>query len=102
MAGLGLGFWRTSWWPSSCDHLPLYRQVEIFAREGVTLQTSTLSGWVGATAAALMPLVDLLRREVIGNTAVLHGDDTPVPILAPGMSNRFQRRPPFRVQSRPL
>ena len=66
------------------DHLPLYRQAEIFAREGVTLQTSTLSGWVGATVAALMPLVDLLRREVIGNAAVLHGDDTPVPILAPG------------------
>ena len=66
------------------DHLPLYRQAEIFAREGVILQTSTLSGWVGATAAALMPLVDLLRREVIGHAAVLHGDDTPVPILAPG------------------
>ena len=39
---------------------------------------------MGATAAALMPLVDLLRHEVIGNAAVLHGDDTPVPILAPG------------------
>ena len=66
------------------DHLPLYRQAEIFAREGVILQTSTLSGWVGAAVAALMPLVDLLRREVIANAAVLHGDDTPVPILAPG------------------
>jgi transposase len=66
------------------DHLPLYRQAEIFAREGVTLETSTLSGWVGATAAALMPLVDLLRRNVIAGSDVLHGDDTPVPILAPG------------------
>lgn len=66
------------------DHLPLYRQAEIYAREGVTLETSTLSGWVGATAAALMPLVDLLRRDVIAGSAVLHGDDTPVPILAPG------------------
>ena len=66
------------------DHLPLYRQAEIFAREGVTLETSTLSGWVGATAAALMPLVELLRRDVIAGSAVLHGDDTPVPILAPG------------------
>src|SRR5256885_4456427 len=35
------------------DYLPLYRQAEIFAREGVNLETSTLSGWVGATAAAL-------------------------------------------------
>ena len=66
------------------DHLPLYRQAEIYAREGVTLETSTLSGWVGATAAALMPLVDLLRREVIAGSTVLHGDDTPVPVLAPG------------------
>ena len=66
------------------DHLPLYRQAEIFAREGVMLETSTLSGWVGATAAALMPLVDLLRRDVITGSDVLHGDDTPVPILAPG------------------
>jgi transposase len=39
------------------DHLPLYRQAEIFAREGVRLETSTLSGWVGASAAALQPLV---------------------------------------------
>ena len=50
----------------------------------MTLETSTLSGWVGATAAALMPLVDLLRRDGIAGSAVLHGDDTPVPILAPG------------------
>jgi len=35
------------------DHLPLYRQAEIFARDGVKLETSTLCGWVGATAAAL-------------------------------------------------
>ena len=66
------------------DHLPLYRQAEIYAREGVELRTSTLSGWVGATAAALKPLVDLLREEVIAGSDVLHGDDTTVPILAPG------------------
>ena len=65
------------------DHLPLYRQAEIYARDGVTLETSTLSGWVGATAAALAPLVEALRRDVIGSD-VLHGDDTPVPVLAPG------------------
>lgn len=66
------------------DHLPLYRQAEIYARDGVTLQTSTLSGWMGATAAALAPLADLLRTEVIAGSDVLHGDDTTVPILAPG------------------
>jgi transposase len=65
------------------DHLPLYRQAEIFAREGVGLETSTLSGWVGATAAALNPLVDALAAEVMGSDT-LHVDDTPVPVLAPG------------------
>jgi len=65
------------------DHLPLYRQAEIYAREGVTLETSTLSGWVGATAAAVAPLLDALRRDVMASE-VLHGDDTPVPVLAPG------------------
>jgi len=65
------------------DHLPLYRQAEIFAREGVNLETSTLSGWVGATAAALQPLIDALAGEVMASDA-LHVDDTPVPVLAPG------------------
>ena len=65
------------------DHLPLYRQAEIFARDAVSLETSTLCGWVGATAAALKPLVDALATDVLaGNT--LHVDDTPVPVLAPG------------------
>jgi transposase len=65
------------------DHLPLYRQAEIYARGGVSLETSTLSGWVGATAAALTPLVDALAAEII-RSDTLHVDDTPVPVLAPG------------------
>lgn len=65
------------------DHLPLYRQAEIYARDGVGLETSTLSGWVGATTAALTPLVDALAADIIGSDT-LHVDDTPVPVLAPG------------------
>src|SRR5690348_11878769 len=65
------------------DHLPLYRQAEIFARDGVKLETSTLCGWVGATAAALQPLVDALATDVVAS-GTLHVDDTPVPVLAPG------------------
>ena len=61
----------------------LYRQAEIFAREGVELETSTLSGWVGATAATLQPLIDALAAEVM-TSDTLHVDDTPVPVLAPG------------------
>jgi transposase len=66
------------------DHLPLYRQSGIYAREGVELERSTLADWVGRSAALLDPLVDNLRKEVMASD-VLHGDDTPVPVLAPGL-----------------
>src|SRR3546814_2957885 len=66
------------------DHQPLYRQSEIYAREGVQLERSTLADWVGRSAAILEPLVSLLREEVMAAPR-LHADDTPVPVLAPGM-----------------
>ena len=65
------------------DHLPLYRQSEIYAREGVELERSTLAGWVGGTARTLEPLVDRLKAYVL-SADKLHGDDIPVPVLAPG------------------
>jgi transposase len=65
------------------DHLPLYRQADIYAREGVDLDRSTLADWVGQTAALLRPLVDALASAVMG-AKKLHADDTPVPVLAPG------------------
>jgi transposase len=65
------------------DHLPLYRQAEIYQRVGVELERSTLAGWVGAASQTLAPLVEAVRRYVM-STAKLHGDDTPVPVLAPG------------------
>ena len=65
------------------DHLPLYRQSEIYAREGVELERSTLADWVGGSSALLAPLVEALRRHVMSATN-LHADDTPVPVLAPG------------------
>jgi transposase len=64
-------------------HLPLYRQSEIYAREGVGLDRSTLAGWVGATSELLAPLVDAVRHHVM-SASKLHADDTPVPVLAPG------------------
>lgn len=66
-----------------CDHLPLYRQSDIYAREGVELARSTLADWVGDTHLLLQPLVDAIRRHVLA-TEKLHADDTPVPMLAPG------------------
>jgi len=66
-----------------CDHLPLYRQSEIYARHGVELERSTLADWVGGSAQLLDPLVEALRRYVMA-VGKLHADDTPVPVLAPG------------------
>ena len=65
------------------SHLPLYRQSEIFAREGVDLDRSTLAGWVGAASELLTPLVDEIRKHVM-TASKIHADDTPVPVLAPG------------------
>jgi len=65
------------------DHVPLYRQSEIYAREGVDLDRSTLAGWVGATSELLTPLVQAVRDHVLA-ASKLHADDTPVPVLAPG------------------
>jgi transposase len=66
-----------------CDHLPLYRQSGIYAREGVDLERSTLADWVGQCSALLRPLVARLRQHVLTGEK-LHADDTPVPVLAPG------------------
>lgn len=65
------------------DHLPLYRQEQIFARAGLAIPRSTLGAWVGACGAQLQPLVDALRREIL-EQGVLHADETPVQMLSPG------------------
>lgn len=67
-----------------CDHLPLYRQSEIYARDGVDLDRSTLCDWVGQAAWLLQPIVDGIRRHVFAGDKI-HGDDTTVPVLAPGL-----------------
>jgi transposase len=66
------------------DHLPLYRQSEIFARDGVELDRATLASWVGKVAALVAPLVEAIGRHVM-SAEKLHADDTPVPVLAPGL-----------------
>lgn len=66
------------------DHLPLYRQEEIYERQGVELDRATLADWVGGASALLEPLVETLRRHVLSATK-LHADDTPVPVLEPGL-----------------
>lgn len=73
------------------DHLPLYRQSEIYAREGVDLERSTLADWVGSTSELLNPLHEALRHYVM-HAGKLHADDTPVPVLAPGQGRTKQGR----------
>jgi transposase len=66
-----------------CDHLPLYRQSQIYAREGIELDRSTLAGLVGRSAALLSPLAEAIGRYV-KSAAKIHGDDIPIPVLSPG------------------
>jgi len=65
------------------DHLPLYRQSQIFGREGLDLDRSTLADWVGKSTALLEPLADAIGRHVLAGQAIF-ADDTPVAMLAPG------------------
>ncbi len=65
------------------DHLPLYRQAEIYAREGVELERSTMAEWVGGCTQLIAPLTEALAHYVFAADK-LHADDTPVPVLDPG------------------
>jgi transposase len=66
-----------------CDHLPFYRQSQIYARDRVELDRTTLADWGGASSALLDPLLGALEDYVMG-AKKLHADDTPIPVLAPG------------------
>jgi transposase len=65
------------------DHLPLYRQSQIFARQGVTLDRSTLCNWVGRACWWLAPLRELILSSVLSSPKVV-ADDTTLPVLDPG------------------
>jgi len=66
-----------------CDHIPLYRLAEICARRGLDIDRSQLAEWLGHVAWLLAPLVELIAAHVMAG-GVIHCDDTPVPVLAPG------------------
>jgi len=65
------------------DHLPLYRQVQIFARHGIDLDRSTLANWVGRACWWLRPLAERLLGTILSSPKIF-ADDTPVPVLDPG------------------
>ena len=64
------------------DHLPLYRQSQIFERDGIDLNRSTLADWVGKSATLLEPLANKLKDHVLSGQAIF-ADDTPVNMLSP-------------------
>jgi transposase len=65
------------------DHLPLYRQSKIFERDGIDLDRSTLTDWVGKATALLEPLADAIGRHVLAGQAIF-ADDTPIKLQVPG------------------
>ena len=67
-----------------CNHLPLYRQSQIYESEDIDLSRSTMAGWAGQCARLLEPLIDELKKSVFSADQI-HGDDTPVKVLAPGV-----------------
>ena len=71
------------------DHLPLYRQAQMLAREGVLIDRSTLSFWMGYAAAELAPVVTRLREIVLASTRIF-ADETVVPVLDPGRGRTKQ------------
>lgn len=73
------------------DHQPLYRQCQIYERENVSLNESTMGDWVGGVHELLRPLMDALHQHVF-TAAKLHADDTPIKVLAPGSGKTRQAR----------
>ncbi len=73
------------------DHLPLYRQSQIFARQGVTLDRSTLSNWVGRACWWLEPLHELIFSAVLSSPKVV-ADDTTLPVPDPGRGRTMTGR----------
>src|SRR4051812_1115679 len=83
------------------DFLPLYRQAQIFARQGIALDRSTLCDWVGRACWWLEPLWRLLRRHVMSSTRIF-ADDTTLPVLDPGRGRtRTGRLWGYAVDDRP-
>jgi transposase len=62
------------------DHLPLYRLVQIFQRQGVRVPTSTINDWVGACCRLLQPLYEALKKELLLNE-YLQADESPIKVL---------------------
>ena len=84
-----------------CDGLPLYRQSDIYGRQGVVIERQTLADWMGHAAFWLAPLAELIGAHVFAAPAI-HSDDTPIRVLAPGLGRtRTGRLWTYVVDERP-
>jgi transposase len=75
--------------PRRATRLPLYRQEQIFDRAGLAIPRSTLAQWVGACGAKLEPLREVMKALLL-KRAVLHADETPIPMLKPGLKQTYR------------
>jgi transposase len=83
------------------DGLPLYRQSGIFARQGVEIDRQVLADWMGHAAWWFAPLAELAGAHVVA-APVIHSDDTPIQVLAPGLGRtRTGRLWVYLVEERP-
>lgn len=72
------------------DHLPFYRQKQIFKRHGVVIAESTINGWFNATTTMLEPLYETLKKQLL-STDYIMADETPLPVLTkdkPGATHK--------------
>jgi hypothetical protein len=63
-----------------CDHLPVYRQIEIFKRQGVKLADSTIGGWISGVATQLYPLYEQLVKTVL-SSGYIQVDESSIPVI---------------------
>jgi transposase len=72
------------------DHLPLYRQMQRFERNGLKLPYSTLTDWVSSTCTLITPLFEALKKQVL-NSSYLHADETPIKVMDKDKSGETHR-----------
>jgi len=72
------------------DHLPIYRQIERFKREGIKLSSSTINGWQEAVCNLLEPLYDTLKHRVLSQ-GYLQVDETPIQVLDKSKKGKTHR-----------
>jgi transposase len=88
-AGPGLISWIAI--SKYCDGLPLYRLSGMLAREGVEIERAVMADWMGHVAWWIDPIVELIASHIMG-AGVIHADDTPIKVLAPGRGSTVTGR----------